>query len=160
MTQRKVRHFLQLGPLDSGRAKGTERAIAHLRQSFVYIAGLEPRCILLIGRLRGISPWVQTGLHTRWSHATQQLSYWPLHALRPIFSARRRPLGTPLAAWRDDGCNTRIPVGVPFAFSSVGPQLRQALTTFAAQGSPQLCSTFSRWRFSSFQLGRGARVKG
>jgi hypothetical protein len=32
----------------------------------------------------------------------------------------------------------------PPGFLSVGFQLRQALATFATQGSPQLCSTFSR----------------
>jgi hypothetical protein len=92
--------FSLIRPLRFREVKGTERVIAYPRLSFVCVAGLESYCILLIGEVARRLTRMQTVLH-------------------PILSIRRWPVGTPLAAWRDDGCHTRVPVGVPPSPSQV-----------------------------------------
>jgi hypothetical protein len=48
--------FSPIRPLRFREGKGAERVIARPRLPFVCVAGLEPRCILLIGRLRVSHP--------------------------------------------------------------------------------------------------------
>ena len=47
--------FSPIKPLRFREEKGTEKTIVHSRQSMC-VTRLDPRCIPLIGRLRGVSP--------------------------------------------------------------------------------------------------------
>jgi len=116
--------FSPIRSLRFREGKGTERAIAHPRQSFACVAGLQPCCILLIGRLRGVSSFV---LSSRQDTGRQA------HHLLP----GEMTVATP-----------GFPLGSP------------SPSQVWAQGSPQLCSTFSCWRFFFLSAEQGCLGQG